>query len=58
MGVILSGYPASRGPELQIVAAPGHLGLETSSRILNIYPALFGMNKILRVTPELFGLLD
>ena len=35
-----------------------HLGtvdLDTSSRIWKIYPTLFGMSKILRVTPTLFG---
>ena len=31
------------------------VGLETSSRIFKVYPMLFGMSKILIVTPTLFG---
>ena len=32
------------------------VGSETTSRILKIYPTLFGMSRILRVTQTIFGL--
>ena len=58
-----NGFPLRERPpqsELQIVAAPGHLvlvGLETSSRILKVNPAVFVVSSIKRLTQALFGYL-
>ena len=40
-------------PELEIVAAPGHL--RTSSRIFRVSPALFIVRRIIAVSYALFG---